>query len=243
MSDTESAHGPVDYLIVEWPAGTQPNGEGLKELANLTDRGLIRVLDLVFVTKGEDGTVAGLAIADIDSDGDLDLVEFEGASSGLIGPDDYDDAGGALEPGASAAILLYENRWARGFAEAVQASGAQLVARGGIPGADLAEHRRVTRVRERLGKESQMPLLRGVARVAVISGTATAVSNRVSRRQANRWAQEDQGQQQYQEPAPAAAPAADPLDQLKQLGELKASGVLTDAEFEAQKAKILQGVT
>ena len=89
-----------------------------------------------------------------------------------------------------------------------------------------------------------MPLLRGVARTAVIAGTATAVSNRVSRRQAERWSQEDQGQyqEQYQEPAPAAAPAADPLEQLKQLGELKASGVLTDAEFEAQKAKILQGV-
>ena len=87
-----------------------------------------------------------------------------------------------------------------------------------------------------------MPLLRGAARVAVVAGTATAVSNRVSRRQANRWAQEDQGQEQYQEPAPAAAPAADPLEQLKQLGELKASGVLTDAEFEAQKAKILAGV-
>ena len=86
-----------------------------------------------------------------------------------------------------------------------------------------------------------MPLLRGVARVAVISGTATAVSNRVSRRQANRWSQEDQGQ--YQEPAPMAAePAPDPLDQLKQLGELKTAGVLTDAEFEAQKAKILAGV-
>ena len=87
-----------------------------------------------------------------------------------------------------------------------------------------------------------MPLLRGVARTAVIAGTATAVSNRVSRRQAERWSQEDQGQEQYQEPAPAAAPAADPLENLKQLGELKASGVLTDAEFEAQKAKILQGV-
>ena len=89
-----------------------------------------------------------------------------------------------------------------------------------------------------------MPLLRGVARVAVVAGTATAVSNRVSRRQANRWSQEDQGQEQaqYQEPAPAAEPAPDPLEQLKQLGELKASGVLTDAEFEAQKAKILQGV-
>ena len=139
MSDMETELGPVDYLIVEWPPGTQPNGGGLKELANLTDRGLIRVLDLVFVTKGEDGSVAGLAIADIDSDGELDLVEFEGASSGMLGQDDYDEAGGALEPGASAAILLYENRWARPFAEAVRASGAQLVARGGIPAAELVE--------------------------------------------------------------------------------------------------------
>ena len=88
-----------------------------------------------------------------------------------------------------------------------------------------------------------MPLLRGVARVAVVAGTATAVSNRVSRRQSDRWSQEDQGQaQEPQEPAAAAAPETDPLEQLKQLGELKASGVLTDAEFEAQKAKILQGV-
>jgi putative oligomerization/nucleic acid binding protein len=86
-----------------------------------------------------------------------------------------------------------------------------------------------------------MPLLRGVARTAVIAGTATAVSNRVSRRQANRWAQEDQGQYYEEAPAAEAAPAADPLEQLKQLGELKASGVLTDAEFEAQKAKILAG--
>ena len=140
MSDTEIELGPVDYLIVEWPPGTRPNGEGLKELANLTDLGLIRVLDLVFVTKGEDGEVAGLALADIDSDGDLDLIQFEGASSGLLGPEDYDDAGGALEAGASAAILLYENRWARSFAEAVRSSGAQLVARGGIPGQDLVEH-------------------------------------------------------------------------------------------------------
>ena len=93
-----------------------------------------------------------------------------------------------------------------------------------------------------------MPLLRGVARTAVIAGTATAVSNRVSRRQAERWyGDEQQGQQQYaEEPAAAAAPApaepaADPLEQLKQLGELHSSGVLTDAEFEAQKAKILAG--
>jgi hypothetical protein len=88
-----------------------------------------------------------------------------------------------------------------------------------------------------------MPLLRGVARTAVIAGTATAVSNRVSRRQAERWSAEDQQQYGgYEEAPPApAAPAADPLEQLKQLGELKAQGVLTEAEFEAQKAKILAG--
>ena len=85
-----------------------------------------------------------------------------------------------------------------------------------------------------------MPLLRGIARTAVVAGTATAVSNRVSRRQADRWSQEEQqAAGGYQEPA--AAPAADPLEQLKELGELKASGVLTEAEFEAQKAKVLAG--
>jgi hypothetical protein len=92
-------------------------------------------------------------------------------------------------------------------------------------------------------------LLRGVARTAVVAGTATAVSNRVSRRQAQRWS--DQGQypydepepepqQQYQAPPPPpAAPAPDPIEQLKELAELKAQGILTDEEFAIQKAKIL----
>ena len=85
-------------------------------------------------------------------------------------------------------------------------------------------------------------LIRGVARTAVVAGTATAVSNRVSRRQGERWAQQAPPQQQYAEPAPQAAPAApaaDPIAQLKELGELRDSGVLTDEEFAAQKAKIL----
>jgi hypothetical protein len=86
-------------------------------------------------------------------------------------------------------------------------------------------------------------LLRGMARTAVVAGTATAVSNRVSRRQAQRWgAQEEYGQQAYAEPAyaePPAAPPPDPIEQLKQLGELHNQGVLTDEEFAAQKAKLL----
>ena len=88
-----------------------------------------------------------------------------------------------------------------------------------------------------------MPLLRGVARVAVISGTATAVrtASRAARRTAGPRRTRAKSKN-IRHPRRSAAPAADPLDQLKQLGELKASGVLTDAEFEAQKAKILQGV-
>ena len=89
-----------------------------------------------------------------------------------------------------------------------------------------------------------MPLLRGVARTAVIAGTATAVSNRVSRRQANRWgAQEDaqyqQQQQQYAPPPPGVSPD-DKYEQLTKLAELKTAGVLSDVEFEVEKAKILQ---
>jgi Short C-terminal domain len=92
-----------------------------------------------------------------------------------------------------------------------------------------------------------MPLLRGIARTAAIAGTATAVSNRVSRRQQNRWAQQEdqqyaqQPQQQYAPPPQAAAPARDQVAQLKDLAELKSQGILTDAEFDAQKAKILAG--
>lgn len=91
-----------------------------------------------------------------------------------------------------------------------------------------------------------MPLLRGIARTAAIAGTATAVSNRVSRRQQNRWAQQEdqqyaqqQPQQQYAPPPQPAAPARDQVAQLKDLADLKTQGILTDAEFDAQKAKIL----
>jgi hypothetical protein len=82
-------------------------------------------------------------------------------------------------------------------------------------------------------------LLRGVARTAVVAGTATAVSNRVSRRQANRWAQQDEQQYQQQAAAPPPAPAKDTVTQLKELAELKEQGILSDEEFAAQKAKIL----
>ena len=131
MNDTDIELGPIDYLVVEWPAGKQPSGEGLPLLVDLVDRGLIRVLDLAFVRKEDDGTIVGLDLTELD--GDPVLTVFEGASSGLLGDDDYEEAGAAIQPGCSAALLVYENTWAAPFATALRRSGAQLVANGRIP--------------------------------------------------------------------------------------------------------------
>jgi hypothetical protein len=124
--------GPIDYLVVEFP-GSRMTGEGLPLLVDLVDRGIIRILDLAFVTKRPDGSVVGMNISDLDADGQMDLAVFEGASSGLLGQDDLDEAGAALEPGSSAGVLVYENVWAAPFAAALRRSGGQLVASGRIP--------------------------------------------------------------------------------------------------------------
>jgi hypothetical protein len=127
--------GPIDYLLVEWP-GRQPNGEAAPYLVDLVERGLIRILDLTFIAKGEDGSVSGLELADL-GDGAAELSVFEGASSGLISDEDVNEAAAALESGTSAALLVYENSWAAPFAAAVRRSGGQLVASGRIPAEDV----------------------------------------------------------------------------------------------------------
>ena len=136
MADEVAEMGPVDYLVVEFP-GSQMTGEGFPLLVDLVDRGLIRILDLIFVTKGSDGSISALEIADFDHDGKLDLAVFEGASSGLIGEDDLAEAGGVLEPGSSAGILVYENVWAAPLAAALRRGGGHMVASGRIPAQDL----------------------------------------------------------------------------------------------------------
>ncbi|WP_454337900.1 DUF6325 family protein [Streptomyces glaucescens] len=112
-------------------------GEGFPILVDLVDRGLIRILDLTFVRKDEDGSVTGMEIADLTGDGALDLAVFEGASSGLLGQDDLEEAASVLEPGSSAGVLIYENVWAAPFAAALRRGGARLVASGRIPVSDL----------------------------------------------------------------------------------------------------------
>jgi uncharacterized membrane protein len=129
--------GPIDYIVVEWP-GRQPNGEVAPQLVDLVDRGLIRILDLVFIAKDEDGNVAGLEISELAGEV-AELSVFEGASSGLISDEDVDEAGGVLEPGTSAALLVFENAWAAPFVSAVRRSGGQLIASGRIPAQDLLD--------------------------------------------------------------------------------------------------------
>ncbi|MEU1422440.1 DUF6325 family protein [Kitasatospora sp. NPDC086009] len=124
--------GPIDYIVVEFP-GSRMTGEGLPLLVDLVDRGIIRILDLTFVRKETDGSVTGLELADLTGDGVLDLAVFDGVSSGLLDEEDLADAAAVLEPGSSAAVLVYENVWAGPLAAALRRSGARLVADGRIP--------------------------------------------------------------------------------------------------------------
>ncbi|WP_114856055.1 DUF6325 family protein [Brachybacterium sp. YJGR34] len=132
----EDVLGPVDYLIIEWPDG-QPSGEGVPYLLDLVDRSVIRILDLVFVTVGEDGEIEVLEVSDLDGDGELDLAVFDGASSGLLDEADLVEAASVLAPGSAAAVLVYENVWAAPLAGALRRNGAQMVATGRIPAEDL----------------------------------------------------------------------------------------------------------
>jgi hypothetical protein len=130
-ADAEMEIGPIDYLVVEFP-GNRMTGEGWPLLVDLVDRGVIRLLDLVFIRKDEDGSVIGLSLQDLGAEG-VDLTIFEGASSGLLGDDDLAEAANAIEPGCSAGVMVYENTWAAPFATALRRGGGQLVAYGRIP--------------------------------------------------------------------------------------------------------------
>ena len=124
--------GPIDYVVLEWPGDAPVTGEALPLLVDLVERGIIRVLDFGLLAKDVDGSVAALEIEELEQASPA-LADFRGASSGLLGQDDLEEAATALEPGTVAAVLVWENRWAAPLAVALRRSGGQLVASGRIP--------------------------------------------------------------------------------------------------------------
>jgi hypothetical protein len=124
--------GPVDYLVVEFPAGHQNfTGEGVDELVRLHDAGIIRIMDVVIIQKGDDGSVMAQELGDLDELGELARIETELAQT--LAAEDVEHLAAAMDPGSVAAALVYENLWAAPFASAMRRAGGQLIANGRIP--------------------------------------------------------------------------------------------------------------
>jgi hypothetical protein len=131
---SEEMLGPVDYLVVEFPAEKANfSGEMAAELTSLVERGLVRVLDLVLLEKNEDGSIEVAELSDTDEATVGKLLSLEGDLAMLLAAEDVEKFAEIIEPGSIAAVLVYENRWAGPFAASVRRSGGQLVANGRIP--------------------------------------------------------------------------------------------------------------
>ncbi|MDR7167999.1 hypothetical protein J2W56_001718 [Nocardia kruczakiae] len=125
--------GPIDYLVIEFPAGRPPDGSALPVLRDLVGRGIIRVLNLAFLRKEGDGSLTGIDIADIGLDCEASVALFAEETTGVLDDGDLREAGAALHPGRSAAVLIYENTWAAPLSVALRRNGAETVAAGRIP--------------------------------------------------------------------------------------------------------------
>jgi len=139
MSSEELELGPVDVVVIGYPPDAPRTGEAVPLFIDLVERGIIRVLDVLAVQKDAEGVVSGFEITDVDGDGVDDLVVFEGARSGLLGDEDAATAGEALEPGASAVLICFENTWAAPFATAVRRNGGQVLAFERVAAQDLLD--------------------------------------------------------------------------------------------------------
>jgi hypothetical protein len=131
--------GPVDIVVIGFPADAPMTGEAIPLLLDLVDHGIVRVLDVLFVIKNKDGTFSGFEAKDLDSNTVGDLTAFEGASSGLLSDEDVETAAAAIEPGTAAVLIVYENRWAAPFIAAVRRNGGIPLAFERIPVQDLID--------------------------------------------------------------------------------------------------------
>jgi hypothetical protein len=137
LSAAADEFGPIDLVVLAYPPGAPMTGEAADILLDLVDRGIVRVLDAMFVQKNEDGTFSGFEARGLDQNSVGDFTVLEGASSGLLGDEDVATAADGIEPGTAAVMILYENRWAAPFAAAVRRNGGVLVDSQRIPHADV----------------------------------------------------------------------------------------------------------
>jgi hypothetical protein len=128
MKDDEAAFGPIDVVVIGYPPGAPMTGDAVPLLLDLVDRGIIRVLDALFVQKEADGTFRGFDLANLDEDTAGDLAAFAGATTGMLNDDDAALAAAEIEPGSAAVLIAYENRWAAPFVAAVHRNGGVLIA-------------------------------------------------------------------------------------------------------------------
>ena len=131
--------GPIDIVVIAYPADAPMTGEAVPIVMDLIERGIIRVLDVLFVMQNEDGTFSGFEAKDLEPNKIGDFKVFEGATSGLLGEEDVATASEALEPGSAAVMIVYENRWAAPFAAAVRRNGGVVVDNQRIPVQDVID--------------------------------------------------------------------------------------------------------
>ena len=241
MADDTEALGPISYLIVEFP-GNKMTGEGFASLLDLVDRGVIRILDLMFVTRDTDGSMRALELQDIDHDGQFDLAVFAGASSGLLGESDLSEAASVIEPGSAAGILIFENRWATPFIQALRRGEADSLPPATSPRRPGRGARRRRRLIQReKGRDHATSPRSGTYRSHRRNGhrcvepfASPAKSVGAARRTAVRATTAVR---------PSASTGAGTCVRPHRAAEgsrrLKSQGILTQAEFDAQKAKVL----
>ena len=127
MAANEMEPGPIDVVVIGYPTGSPMTGEAIPILLDLVDRGIVLVLDALFVRKEADGTFSGFDLADLDEDTAGDLTVFAGATSGLLDDDDVAAAAAEIEPGSAALMIVYENSWAGQFIAAARRNGGELI--------------------------------------------------------------------------------------------------------------------
>jgi hypothetical protein len=139
MSSEDLELGPVDVVVIGFPADAPRTGEAVPIVLDLVERGVIRVLDVLMVQKEQDGSVSGLQLDDLDRDGLAELRVFEGARTGMLGEEDASTAGEGLEPGEAAVLICFENSWAAPFVTTVRRNGGRLLAFQRVPAQEVID--------------------------------------------------------------------------------------------------------